>query len=419
MDRGDAGLLMNRARRLLKTFCTAIVGCGLCMMSAAWAQAVERPLARVVLMPELIPSVVRQLVPMTVELEAPRIGPRATKIKIAGLVYCGSDGQAGAWALGAAYPDGAAPGPNVLATTDCQAPLPEIAQRLAHSAGAPDWVEVIKTHVTWTPWTLRFAIADAAAASKGGSAAPSLKKLEQVENFPTSNLRILPPPGQENRFDVAIGFLQSSIVVALFPAGRVSNPAPYLKGDPVLDAEMADAPARANAVADAQYGFINALLRLYAPSFEIPFQLQGMTQNLVARNLSASGGDNTMMVTGQINLGNISYNAAVHCEGEDLAIRQVTLAAPALNCNGNDVVANLQCQGQQAASGVLAATLTNVYQGQRFHYSTVDRPLRFTLGDTEFTAKFEALRSSSRGSTVNEDGNVTIERIERAGAPAR
>ena len=424
------GLQMNRMRRLLASACGSIILCGVCGLGGVWARADERPLARLVLMPELIPSVVRQLVPMTVELAAGRIGPRATKIKIAGLVYCGSDGQGGAWALGAGYPDGAAPGlpdgaapgflpqTNVLSTADCQAPLSEIAQRLAHSTGATDWVEVIKTHVTWTPWTLRFAVTDAAAAGKRGSQAPSLKKLGQFESFPTSNLHILPPPGQENRFDVAIGFLESSIVVALFPAGRVSNPAPYLKGDPVLDAEMADAPARANAVADAQYGFINGLLRLYAPSFEIPFQLQGMTQSLVARNLSASGGDNTMTVTGQIGLGNISYNAAVHCAGEDLAIRQVTLAAPALHCDSNDVVANLQCQGQQAASGVLAATLTNVYQGQRFHYSTVDRPLRFTLGDAEFAAKFEALRSSSRGSTVNEDGNVTIERIERAGAPA-
>ena len=95
---------------------------------------------------------------------------------------------------------------------------------------------------------------------------------------------------------------------------------------------MADAPRRANAVADAQYGFINALLRLYASSFEIPLQLQGMTQSLVARNLSASGGDNTMTVEGQIDLGNISYNAAVHCKGDDLAIRQVTLASPARDC---------------------------------------------------------------------------------------
>jgi hypothetical protein len=413
---GDAGLQMNSARRLLVSAFAAVLVCG---VGAARTLADERPLARVVIMPELIPDVVRQLVPITVELAAGRTGPRASKIKIAGLAYCGGDRQGGAWALGVGYPESAAVGANVLSTTDCQAPLPAIAQRLAHSADAPDWVEVIKAHVTWTPWMLRFAVADAAGASRSGSPAPSLKELGEFKSFATSNLHILPPPGQENRFDVAIGFLESSIVVALFPSGRVSNPEPYLKRDPALEAELADAPARANTVADAQYGFINALLRLYAPSFEIPLQLQGMTQTLTARNISASGGDNTMTVGGQLELGNVSYNAAVHCEGDDLAVRQVTLVAPAVNCDTNNLVARLQCQGQQAASGALGGALTNVYQGQRFHYSTVDRPLRFTLGDAEFTAKFEALRSSSRGSTVNEDGNVTLERIYGAPAPTR
>lgn len=408
---------MNRRRRLPVSAFAIFLVCGL---GAAPAHADEKPLARIVIMPELIPGVVRQLIPITVELAAGRAGPRASKIKIAGLVYCGGERHGGAWAVGAVYPESApasaAAGSNVLSTADCQGSLAAIAQRLAHSADAPDWVEVMKTHVTWMPWVLRFAVADAASASRSGSPAPSLKELGEFKRFPTSNLHILPPPGQENRFDVAIGFLESSIVVALFPSGHVSNPEPYLKRDPILEAEIADAPARANAVADAQYGFINALLRLYAPSFEIPLQLQGMTQALTARNISASGGDNTMTVTGQLELGSISYNAAVHCEGDDLAIRQVTLAAPAVNCDNNDVVAQLQCQGQQAASGALGATLTNLYQGQRFHYSTVDRPLRFTLGDAEFAAKFEALRSSSRGSTVTEDGNVTLERI--GGGPA-
>ena len=415
---------MNRARRFLTSVLAAVLVYGL---GATSPRAEERPLARVVLMPELIPGVLRQLVPMTVDVPAGRIGALPSKIKIAGVVYCGSDGQLGAWALGAAYPrdaaeqapGGTAAGPNVLSAADCRAPLPALAQRLAHSDGAPQWVEVIKARVTWNPWLLRFTVADAAGASKSGSPAPSLKELGELTAFPTSNLRILPPPGQENRFDVAIGFLESSIVVAVFAAGRVGNPQSYLKGDAVLDAEIADAPARANAVADAQYGFINALLRLYAPSFEIPLQLQGMTQRLIARNVSASGGDNTMTVTGQLEFGNVSYNAAVHCEGDDLAIRQVTLVAPAVKCDNNNVIAQLQCQGQQAASGALGPMLTNIYQGQRFHYSTVDRPLRFTLGDAGFAARFEALRSSSRGTTVNEDGNVTIERIDRAPVSAR
>jgi hypothetical protein len=421
---GDAGWRMNRARRLLGSACAAVLVCGL---SAAAVRAEERPLARVVLMPELIPQVARQLVPMTIELAPGPVGPRTTRIKVVGLVYCGGDGGRGAWALLAGYPADAAagspsraqPGSNALSAADCRAPLPALAQRLAHSADAAQWVEVIKTHITWAPWTLRLAIADAAGASKDGSPAPSLSELGQFKSFPTSNLHLLPPPGQENRFDVAVGFLQSSIVVAVFPAGRIRNPEPYLRGDPVLDAELSAAPARANAVADAQYGFINALLRLYATSFEIPLQLQGMTQRLVVRNVSASGGDNTMTVTGQLELGNVSYDAAVHCAGDDLAILQVTMVAPAVKCDNNNLIAQLQCQGQQAASGAFGPMLTGIYQGQRFHYSTVDRPLRFTLGDATFAARFEALRSSSRGSTVNEDGVVTIERIDPALAAPR
>jgi hypothetical protein len=409
MSHGGVGLRMSLARRLAASACAVAL-----LLTSGAARANERPLARVVLMPELIPSVVRQLVPMTVELPAARTGPQDSRIEIAGLVYCGGDGKGGAWVIGAAYPEGAAAGSNMLTAPDCQTPLPAIAQRLAHAANAPAWVEIIKAHVTWTPWMLRFAVAGTASAGRNASAAPALNGLGQLKNFPTSNLRILPPPGEQNRFDIAIGFSNSSIVVAVFGAGRASNPEPYLKGDPVLEAEMADAPARANAVADAQYGFINALLRLYAPSFDIPLQLQGMTQQLTARNLSATGGDNTMTVTGRLDFGNVSYSAAVHCEGDDLAIRQVTLVAPPLRCDNGDVIAQLQCQGQQATGDAFGPMLTSIYQGQRFHYSTVDRPLRFSLGDAEFAARFEALRSSSRGSTFSEDGNVIIERVDHA-----
>lgn len=406
----------------------------LLLLTSGAARADERALARVVLMPDLIPRVMIQLVPMTIELPtgelpAGRTGARASRIKIEGLVYCGGDGKGGAWAIGAAYPAAGAAEPNtarpnMLATPDCQAPLPAIAQRLAHAADAPAWVEIIKARVTWTPWMLRFAVADTADAGNNAAAAPQLSGLGQLKSFSTSNLHILPPPGEQNRFDIAIGFSDSSIVAALFPAGRTSNPMPYLKGDPVLAAEMADAPARANAVTDAQYGFINALLRLYAPSFDIPLQLQGITQRgitqrLTARNLRAEGGDNTMTLNGQLDFGNVSYSAAVHCEGDDLAIRQVTLVPPPIRCDNADPIAQLQCQGQQAAGGAFGPMLTSIYQGQRFHYSTVDRPLRFTLGDAEFAARFEALRSSSRGSTFNEDGNIMIERIDRAAASLR
>ena len=370
---------------------------------------------RAVILPDLIPSVMQQLIPMTVELPADRTDLRASRIKIVSLVYCGGDGHGGANALGVVYPDEAAPAPGALSAADCGGALAGLASRLAHSAGAPDWVEVIKAHVRWTPWQLKFAVADEAGAAKEGNRAPSLNGLGEFKNYPTSNLQILPPPGENYRFDVGIGFLNSRIVIAVFPSGRTANPQPYLTANPLLSAEMSAAPERANVLVDALYVFINDLLRIYAPSYQIPIQLQGMTQTMVAKDIRVSGGDNTMTAAGQLTLGQIAYNGTVRSEGSDLGVSQITLDPLAANCNSDNLMERLQCQGQQAAlagsSNAAAAALTNYYQGQKFHYSTVDRPLRFTLGDTEFEATFEALKSSSRDSTVSEAGRVSIKRI--------
>ena len=60
------------------------------------------------------------------------------------------------------------------------------------------------------------------------------------------------------------------------------------------------------------------------------------------------------------------------------------------------------------SSGAAAAALTSYYQGQKFHYSSVNSPLQFTFGDAEFAATFEALKSSSRDSTFSEAGRVRI-----------
>jgi hypothetical protein len=385
---------------------------GLCATSG---RADEGPLMRAVILPGLIPSVVQQLIPMTVELPADRTDLRAPRIKIVSLVYCGGDGHGGATALGVVYPDEAAPAPEALSAADCSGALAGLASRLAHSAGAPEWVEVIKARVRWTPWQLKFAVADAAGAAKGGGRAPSLNGLGEFKNYPTSNLQILPPPGENYRFDVGIGFLNSTIVIAVFPSGRTANPQPYLTANPLLSAEMSAAPERANVLVDALYVFINDLLRIYPPSYQIPIPLQGMTQTMVAKNIRVSGGDNMMTAAGQLTLGEIAYNGTVRCEGSDLGVSQITLDAPAVNCNSDDLMERLRCQGQQAAlagsSNAVAAALTNYYQGQKFHYSTVDRPLRFTLGDTEFAATFEALKASSRDSTVSEAGRVSIKRI--------
>jgi hypothetical protein len=405
---------MKRLWRLASVSMAAILF-GLCATSG---RADEGPLMRAVILPDLIPSVMQQLIPMTVELPADRTDLRAPRIKIVGLVYCGGDGHGGANALGVVYPDEAAPAPQALSAADCSGVLAGLANRLAHSAGAPEWVEVIKAHVIWTPWQLKFAVADAAGAAKEGKRAPSLNSLREFKNYPTSNLQILPPPGENYRFDVGIGFLNSTIVIAIFPSGRTANPQPYLTANPLLGAEISAAPERANLSVDALYVFINDLLRIYAPSYQIPIQLQGITQTMVAKNIRVSGGDNMMTAAGQLTLGEIAYNGTVRCEGSDLGVSRITLDAPAANCNSDDLIERLRCQGQQAAlagsSNAVAAALTNYYQGQKFHYSTVDSPLRFTLGNTEFAATFEALKSSSRDSTISEAGHVSIKRIGQA-----
>jgi hypothetical protein len=377
------------------------------------AKADERPLMRGVILPDLIPNAAQQFVPMAVDL--PANFANLSRIEIVALMYCGGDNHGGANALGVVYPDRSAPSAAAMRELSCSEPLSNIAGRLEHSSGAPDWVEVINTHITWTPWQLRFAVIDAASASNAGHSAPSLQSLGEIKNFVTSNLQILPPPGDNYRFDVAIGFRNSTIVVAIFQNSHVASPQQFLSSDPLLDAEISAAPAQANFLADAQYGFVNDLLRIYAPSYEIPIHLQNATQPMLAKHVQVSGGDNTMTAAGQLSRGEIVYNATVLAQGNDLTISQITLDAPTVNCTGDDLMERMRCQGQQAVLGAsstaIASALTNYYQGQPFRYSTVDHPLRFTLGDTEFSATVEALKSSSRASTISEAGRASIQKV--------
>jgi hypothetical protein len=74
----------------------------------------------------------------------------------------------------------------------------------------------------------------------------------------------------------------------------------------------------------------------------------------------------------------------------------------------------LQCQGQSVAmsgsSTALAETVTQYYQGQPLHISTRTHPLDFAVGDTDYRATFDALKSSSRGGLFSEAGRATIRR---------
>ena len=175
----------------------------------------------------------------------------------------------------------------------------------------------------------------------------------------------------------------------------MSNPIPYLN-DPAVGNEIANAPAMSNVIVDAQYTFINQVLRLYGSTFDIPLPVEGVTETMTAKNITVEGADNVMTVAGNLEYRTLDYDASVRCEGQDLTVRQVTLDAPSANCNQEDLMERLQCQGQGVAmygsSKALAAAITQYYQGQPLHVSTRTHPLDFAIGDTDYQATFEALK---------------------------
>ena len=376
----------------------------------SFVHAQGRPLMRAVMLPELIPSITRQLVPMTAQTSD------GQTVRIVGLVYCGADSHGGANAIGIVAPKQAIEFSPSLSPADCNQTLPTIAARAIAMPGAPNWLQAIRAHVTWTPWQLRLDLSNSASAEKPGSSAPSLAGLQRLATYPTSNLKLLSPPGDQYRFDAAVGFSGATILVEIFAAGQNANPEASLTPDAVLSREIAGVPAGANILADAQYGFINDLLRIYAPQYEVPIQIQGMAQTMTAKNVHVAGGDNTMTATGQLAMGPLAYNSSVRCDGPDLTISQITLQPIAATCDSDDMIERLKCQGAQAAmagsSNAVASGLTNYYQGHNFHYSAVDRPLHFMIGDQEYLATFEAMKSSSQGTTVSEAGRVAIKRAE-------
>ena len=78
----------------------------------------------------------------------------------------------------------------------------------------------------------------------------------------------------------------------------------------------------------------------------------------------------------------------------------------------------MRCQGEQLAtsgsSASVANALTNYYQGTPFHYSSEAHPLQFNLLDRQITATFEALRSSSKGTTISEAARASIQVVPQA-----
>jgi hypothetical protein len=212
---------------------------------------------------------------------------------------------------------------------------------------------------------------------------------------------------------VAFSFPAATIVAAVFASGRTRDPLAALtaQGSPVTSA--AEIPAQANVLLSAQYAFVNNLLRLYAPEYEVPIAVQGLTGKMLAKDVQVAGADNSMTASGQLLMGNIAYRCKVHSAGPDLVIKRIELNPIAKDCTSDDLMERMQCQGEQLAtsgsSESVANALTNYYQGTPFHYSSEAHPLEFNLFDRQISVTFQALKSSSKGTTISEAGRASIE----------
>ena len=400
---------LARWMRLVAIVCFASMAL---MTAPVIACAQTAPPLRVVLLPRLIPEAIRQMLPLVFDSPNNAADIEPQKIAVVAMVYCGGDSAGGAYAVGVAVPGQARALPAAaLSASDCSGSLANAATRLM--GAGPEWLEVIKLRAAWTPWRMTLAIADAAGVAKPGFSAPNLKNVGQIKSYNTSGIRILTGRGSNVGFDLAVGFPGAAITVIAFPGGQVSNPVPYL-GDPGIDNEIANAPIMSNVIADAQYTFVNQVLRLYGSTFDIPIPIEGVTETMTAKNVTVRGADNIMTVAGNLEYRTIDYDASVRCEGQDLTVNQVTLDPPVANCNQDDMMERLQCQGQSVAmygsSRALAAALTRYYQNQPLHISTRTHPVDFAVGDTDYQATFEALRSSSRGGMFSEAGRASIRR---------
>jgi hypothetical protein len=378
------------------------------------ASAQGAPPLRVLILPRLIPDAISQILPIIFDVGSATAALQPEKISVVAMVYCGGDSTGGAYAVGVAVP-GQAPAlsSTAVSASDCTGSLSSTAARLMNSGAGSDWLEVIKLHAAWTPWRLTLSIVDAADMAKSGFSAPSLKAVGQIKSYDSSGVRILTGPGSNLAFDLAIGFPGSAITLIGWPSGRVSNPIPFLK-DPMIGSEIASAPAMSNVVADAQYPFINQVLRLYGSTFDIPIPIEGVTDTMTAKNIVVSGAENVMNVAGKLDYRAIDYDASVRCLGQDLTVNQVSLDAPGAACDQQDVMTRLQCEGQGVAmsgsSKALAAAVTSYYQGQPLHVSTRSQPLDFAIGETNYQATFDALKSSSHGGMFSEAGRASFRR---------
>jgi hypothetical protein len=98
------------------------------ILGLATVHAEDSPLATAVLLPSLVSNVARQLVPLTAEVPG-RQATSSVQVKIATLVYCGTDGRGGGYAVGIAIPAESTFSPKPLSAADCHDALAAVAKR--------------------------------------------------------------------------------------------------------------------------------------------------------------------------------------------------------------------------------------------------------------------------------------------------
>jgi hypothetical protein len=400
------------AVRLSRSVVAFVIALFVLHLASLPAFAQGSPPLRVVMLPALIRDAIAQMLPIAIESPGGASDLVPQNLSIVGLVYCGADPGGAGEAIGVISPGTPSSiAPMTLGTSECNGSLASLAPRLLASGDSSDWLNVVRIRAAWTPWRLTLTVIDAAGAARSGYTAPNLRGLGQIKAYTTSGLRILTGAGRNVAFDLAIGFPGQAISVVAIPSGQISNPAPFLT-DAAVANEIAGAPHMSNVIADANYTFINQVMRLYASTFNIPIPIQGTTQTLTAQNLRVSGGENLLTVAGQLAYQSAAYDASVRAQGDDLTVSQITLDSPAENCNQDDMMARLQCQGRGLAmsgsSSALAGALTNYYAGQPFHVSSRTHPLTFTFGGADYQVTFDALKSSSHGGSLIEAGRATL-----------
>ncbi|HUN58140.1 MAG TPA: hypothetical protein VMU41_08495 [Candidatus Binataceae bacterium] len=374
--------------------------------SAALAQ--EAPSLRVILRPELITEVADQALPLKLNPPADPTDVTSQQLTITELLYCGSDERGDGRMIGVIDEGDAPLRARSLEPSDCDQPLPTIAGRELRVPGSPEWVAAARLRLSWQLWRLALAVVDSSSAARPGFTTPNLPSAaSRGVSYPTRGLQPLTGPGQNLKFDLAVGFRRNGVIIDAYPGGTASNPDGSFLSEDALTTAIQSSPSSTNVIAEARYGFVNQMLAIYSPTFNIPVSVQGLSTILFARDLSVKGADNQLTLTGKIIGQNLTYDSRVDCAGEDLAVQQVSMEAERVNCARPDMMSWLQCQ----AGHGLAAALTGYYQNQSLHVSTQSRPLHFSFGGTRYEAYFSALKTSSHSGVLSEAGQATLQRV--------